>query len=280
MAWIYRKLFPNGWGPIDTGWLLTIGVIVLVESIALPTYCVGERCSTRLEDFFALRPSEMGDTLAGIFSALAFIWIIVTVFLQSKELSEQRAVFLGQKEEFEKQNENLREQIFDNTFFQLLSSQAGIIQGIDLNSSNKGRTIGRDCFRVFYSRLGYSAGSSGIEFENFEKINENFFAANGHEFGHYFRFLFNFFRFLDNSEHTKNHHVKVLRASLSDYELLLMYYNCVSSVGKKFEHYITKYELFDNLPVSKLFHTDHLSFYPEAAFGQNEQYWAWKERNE
>lgn len=39
----------------------------------------------------------MGDTLAGLFSALAFIWIIVTVFMQSRELREQRKEFREQR---------------------------------------------------------------------------------------------------------------------------------------------------------------------------------------
>lgn len=80
----------NGWEATDTGWLLTIGVILVVQSIALPVRCYEQSCSSKLEDFFKLQPSEMGDTLAGIFSSLAFIWIIVTVFLQRNELREQR----------------------------------------------------------------------------------------------------------------------------------------------------------------------------------------------
>lgn len=38
-------------------------------------------------------PNELGDTLAGFAGTLAFLWIIVTVMLQSKELVEQRKEF-------------------------------------------------------------------------------------------------------------------------------------------------------------------------------------------
>lgn len=38
-------------------------------------------------------PNEIGDTLAGIAGALAFLWIIVTVQLQATELREQREEF-------------------------------------------------------------------------------------------------------------------------------------------------------------------------------------------
>ncbi|MCV2893624.1 hypothetical protein [Lentibacter sp. XHP0401] len=53
--------------------------------------------ANKFDEFTHLKPSEMGDTLAGVFAALAFIWIIVTVFLQSYELREQRKEFREQR---------------------------------------------------------------------------------------------------------------------------------------------------------------------------------------
>jgi hypothetical protein len=95
--WFRIKELSKGWEPTDTGWVLTIGVIVLVESLALPEQCYSDGCRSKLDDFLRLKPSEMGDTLAGLFSALAFIWIIVTVFMQSRELREQRKEFREQR---------------------------------------------------------------------------------------------------------------------------------------------------------------------------------------
>ena len=50
--------------------------------------------------FWTSKPNEIGDTLAGFAGTLAFIWIVVTVWLQSIELGEQREVLIAQKEEF------------------------------------------------------------------------------------------------------------------------------------------------------------------------------------
>lgn len=66
---------------------------VLLESNAL-------ECRAKYEWFLDSSPNEIGDTLAGFSGTLAFIWIVVTVWLQSKELAEQREVLREQKEEF------------------------------------------------------------------------------------------------------------------------------------------------------------------------------------
>jgi hypothetical protein len=84
--WFKWKLTKDGWEPTDTGWLLTLSLFALVLRIGL----LRDGGITKFDQFIELRPSEMGDTIAGLFSALAFIWIIVTVFIQSRELRETR----------------------------------------------------------------------------------------------------------------------------------------------------------------------------------------------
>ena len=58
---------------------------------------------TNFEVFLASRPNEVGDLLAGVAGALAFIWIIVTVWLQSKELAAQREELKLTRVEMEEQ---------------------------------------------------------------------------------------------------------------------------------------------------------------------------------
>jgi len=62
-------------------------------------------CETKWHKFIASSPNEMGDALAGLAGALAFLWIIVTVMLQSQELREQRKELRLQRDEFEKMRE-------------------------------------------------------------------------------------------------------------------------------------------------------------------------------
>jgi hypothetical protein len=73
--------------PIFWGLLLTAVLAFIVVVLALTA---GPSGKVRLVEFGTLDSNEIGDTLAGIFAPLAFIWIVVTVFLQSQELAEQR----------------------------------------------------------------------------------------------------------------------------------------------------------------------------------------------
>lgn len=93
-----REWSRDGWEPTDTGWLLSLTIVIVLLRAGLIEDCHGGACTSKFEQFVKLKPSEMGDALAGFFSALAFIWIIVTVFIQSRELREQRKEFTQQRE--------------------------------------------------------------------------------------------------------------------------------------------------------------------------------------
>ena len=73
--------------PILWGFLFTLGLAAIV--LVLTTQ-IGSDDLFRYQEFSKLPSNAVGDTLAGIFAPLAFIWIVVTVFLQGQELSEQR----------------------------------------------------------------------------------------------------------------------------------------------------------------------------------------------
>jgi len=88
-----RKTLLN---PIAWGIFLSTLVLVLVGWLGGRKNSVGETAYSR---FMELDPNAMGDTLAGIFASLAFIWIVVTVFLQSAELAEQRKELTLTREE-------------------------------------------------------------------------------------------------------------------------------------------------------------------------------------
>ncbi|MBO6794733.1 MAG: hypothetical protein JJ895_12550 [Balneolaceae bacterium] len=54
---------------------------------------------------------------------------------------------------------------------------------------------------------------------------------------------------------------------MSRYELLLLFYNCLSDLGnKKFKPLIEKYALLKTVPKDALFSRDHLDLYDKNAF--------------
>jgi len=69
-------------------------------------YCEeGRECVTKLRWLFESAPNEVGDAMAGISSALAFLWIILTVMMQSKELKAQRSELKMTRGEHRRQRE-------------------------------------------------------------------------------------------------------------------------------------------------------------------------------
>lgn len=81
-------------------------------------------------------------------------------------------------------------------------------------------------------------------------------------FDHYFRHLYHIFKFIDNStfldksedDITERYkYASILRATLSPYELVWLFYNGLSRYGKdKFKHLIEKYSLLKNIRVDIL----------------------------
>lgn len=109
----------------------------------------------------------------------------------------------------------------------------------------------------------------------------------GHQFrlGHYFRHLFQSFKFLNKqiflSESQKYEYGKLYRAQLSNYEqaLLLININSLSSLGMKWEYVpengenfnysnklITKYNLIKNLPGEMMFGITYKTYYPAVSY--------------
>ena len=107
--------------------------------------------------------------------------------------------------------------------------------------------------------------------ENFDTINKNYV-----QFAHTYNaslqpFISNVFqilKFIDNSEIAdKKTYVNLVRAQLSSYELLLLFYHSVSDENKtKLKNYIEKYNLFKHLQKNKLIHENHTKLYKAKAF--------------
>ncbi|KOY85076.1 hypothetical protein AD998_01945 [bacterium 336/3] len=70
------------------------------------------------------------------------------------------------------------------------------------------------------------------------------------DLGHYFRNLYHLVRYIDNANiklYHKKELAKILRSHLSNYELLLLAYNCLHDYGLYFFKYVEKYDLLKSL---------------------------------
>jgi len=77
-------------GPLIVGYLLTFVMVTFWLLFATSVQNGSDHCTTNWCVFWRSGPNEVGDTMAGLFGSLAFVWIVVTVFMQGSELAAQR----------------------------------------------------------------------------------------------------------------------------------------------------------------------------------------------
>ena len=103
----------NGKSLINFGFVSTILFIIACIFLGFGKVCEPEiACKTNFRIFIESPPNEKGDALAGIAGSLAFLWIIITVLLQGKELTLQREELERTRVTLEKQTKFLENQDF------------------------------------------------------------------------------------------------------------------------------------------------------------------------
>lgn len=251
----------------------------------------------RQEGFdFNLLGDFMSGTVTSVWS-LAGLFFIYVAFLGQKqqllnqqieimysqlELQHTRLELKGQKEEMTEQNRTLKQQRFENTFFQQLNLFNGILNSMDIQNLSDGKVTrtGRDCFKSFYKSLAENAGmeinKSGVVTSAKEKTIDVLLNAydktyNKHrsDLSHYFRTLYHILKFIDFSEiDNKKQYVSIVRAQLSSYEQVLVFYNCLHDNGRvKFKPLLEKYSLLKNIDDTLLLNISHKTEYDKNVFG-------------
>lgn len=243
-----------------------------------------------------------GDMFGGInalFSGLAFVGVIYAILLQreglilqGRELEDTREELAGQRRANEEQNRSIATQTFESTLFQMVGVLEQVIDAIDLRASDNSALMskGRDTIRTLYRFLqdhyanaqsdaaklatDYSATSAPVAslMSLPEGAYELFYEEHGHEVGHYFRVLYNIFKFIDGSgQGNKQRYAKIVRAQMSDYEVLFLFYNALSPRGRPFLKYINEYGLLKFTRLDLLLVPDHFWLHAREAFGTRYQ---------
>ena len=212
------------------------------------------------ESDMLLRLYYIGGIVSGIFAFGAFFVAILTYYNQKKTGDLQR---------------------FETTLFNMLQLQQQITNELryedtepDRNPNhgeNTGwRTIekrGRDVFEYFWLSKWFSFreivdGKISFDEKSWYEGMVNVLTSRGSEaynqlieitiFDHYFRHLYRIIKFVDKNkalnDEEKYDYTSIVRATLSRFELVWLYYNSLYGTGKsKFKPLIEKYALFKNL---------------------------------
>lgn len=220
-----------------------------------------------------------GDLFGGVVNPIltffTFICVLATLYLQNEELGLSRRELARSAKALETQNENMAEQKKQNIFFQMLSLHNQIIDSIDLHTAAEKVQIarGRDCFSIFYTKLSDFYKREVVkglysDQECIERAYGIFWNKYQLELGHYYRFLYRMMVFTDKEFSGDDYYMGILRAQISDQELLLLFYNSLTVQGANFQPLIEKWAIFDNLPVIRLLsHGDaHKVLFSDAAY--------------
>ncbi len=251
--------------PTATLWILGLVVIFILW---IGTYYYLSVCRT---DLSWNEKGSIGDSfgaVSALFSGLAFLAVIITIYLQSRSLRESKA--------------NTDLQNFENKFFQLVRVHQDILDGIEAHQTAGTNQIivrGRQRIYQIYGEFVQDLAAEIHKTPNVdssELINRTYAALFGryeHEIGHYFRHLYNIVAFIDRSSLSlgvKKSYTKLLRAQLSSHELLLLFFNCLWDKGRrKFKPLVEKYALLEHMP--KLKHEEYKSLYNPGAFAETDE---------
>jgi hypothetical protein len=238
--------------------LITLSFVTLSGCLIYNSFCSNSDRGS-FGDMFGLTSS--------VFSGLAFAGIIYTILLQRIELELQRDEIAKSTSELAGQRAALDRQNFENKFFQLINLHHQIVNEIHENWQHARVPFYNDKREIFGNAVTriHEYYNNPIQYREFHGIDRlvkiyQLEVYNKHRavFGHYFRNLFHIVKFvaetkeldlIERKEDTnvRYNYMKILRAQLSSYEILLLAYNGLTLFGGPFRENINKYRLLKNM---------------------------------
>ncbi|MDR0895930.1 MAG: putative phage abortive infection protein [Prevotellaceae bacterium] len=241
-------------------WLIGIAITLAIFAFVSPLIFT----RNGIVDFS--NTGEIGDTIGGIMNPFIGFASIIVMFL---------AFYMQFKANKMMQSQFERNQ-FDNQFFEMLKTHKENSNMIFLNyneGSEEGCGFGggSDAYSQWVEQrkkgFEYLVNRTNNRYDEWKRQNNsrdnsaNFIAAYSSlwedSFGHYFRHLFLMVKFVVSKPESsltyeeKRNYLRILRASLSTYEQIFLYYNWLSGYGKKWEDennkFFTDYRMIYNV---------------------------------
>lgn len=217
---------------------------------------------------------QFGDYVGGLlnptFSFLALLALLATLGLQIRELKISAKELKNSADALIKQNETLRQQTFEGTFFELLKLHNEIVNSLRIPQYP---LTGRACFQYFLDELeGRLINEKAADdYGEFLRVYEMFYANYQAQLGHYFRMLYNLVKLVKGKALSEQQfYANLIRAQLSSAELKLIFYNCITRWGnEKFKPLIEEFALLKTIPEDRIPSTSLFSQYLPSAFGGN-----------
>lgn len=196
------------------------------------------------------KTGQIGDTIGGIMGPFVAIAASFLTFL----------AFWTQYKANNQQRDDIALERFETNLFQMLQMQEEITNSLYFTPSDGADRLynqhfrGREIFKILYDVKGFD-GNWGIS----TSISKNGIEAYCKDvdtfiLDHYFRHLYRIIKYIDEAEILQGDlkrqykYTCIVRSSFSQYELLMLFYNCLCTNGiDKFKPLIEKYALLNNI---------------------------------
>lgn len=241
---------------------------------------------------------QIGDFIAGHFTALAFIGLLISITQmqsglkkQDEAINIQRDEMKLQRDEMKLQREEMREstnslklqaklyekQNFETTFFQLLNLYTNIANDVIHISKDEASNITYKKQALFQYADEFRGRNNGEmdSLKDFEKEYKGFMETNYMYLNHYFRTIYRIVKYVDDykdefNQINKFFYISLLRAQFTTPEVALIFFNGLSHDGANMKKYIEKYSLLEHLigiQFFKKFNVEIIRKYDISAFG-------------
>ncbi len=217
------------------------------------------------EEFFKISPEkagQFGDMFGAIntlFSGLAFAGILYTILLQKRELRETR-------NEFVEQNQTLKQQRFENTFFNMLALFNQLINNLHyqhMGTRFEGKHFITNFFhqsKSLFPEKGSVNKPAAIEF--YTKQLDHYLGIK-----QYFENLFTLLSYIKGSilirSKDKELYFSIVRSLLSDQEKVLLFYHvsCQANTStkiKRFQDILVEHRFLSSINADLMFSSNHM----------------------
>jgi hypothetical protein len=184
-----------------------------------------------------------GDSFGPLGALMASIAAISAFMAYRSQHDELRRVKLAEAQESEARDRR----DFESTFFNLLQLLRETVKEIDVSDRyNINPVSGRDALkRILEEYIGGSRGSNDAD----KDVYLQYYSQFRDDLAHYFRLFYHILKFIENSEKIDSKlYIRLLRATLSDAEIVLIALNCIHGGGQqKLKPLVEKFEILHNI---------------------------------
>lgn len=253
-----------------------------------------------------------GGLLNPIFALIGLFALLATIKIQTKalkvsseELSNSRLELELTRGEIEKstiaqqeQSNSLQLQNFENTFFKMIDVYNSIVFDLSLDKFEDAPQY-NNLYNISFlnKKIDLLKNEDVKEKETIKKlvtilraykkveskekeyklIYDKFHQHYEDKIGHYFGFIYQVLIFIKDAEENNKiedakKYAHLFRSLFSKYELALLSYHCLGSIGsKKFKGLVEHFEFFEHLPINILTH-ELMLMYDKNVFGKNDKW--------